>query len=588
MSNKELLHRLAAVLRPYVGHLSVAMVAMIVVGGFNSLQAYMVKPLLDEIFFKRNEAMLNLLPIGFILVFFIKGIFYFLYSFLLERVGQSVIRDVRNAVYTHINALPLSFFHKTPTGEIISRIINDVNILQGSVSHALIQLLRDFFSVIGLLGVLFYMDWRLAFMSLIFIPMAIGPIIFFGRRFRKISVVYQVKIGEATSKLHETIAGARIVKAFCMEQEEVRRFLQKLQEIMDTLLAETKNRCLSHPLIECIGGLGMAFIIWFGGKEVLQGHSTPGTFMSFLTALIMLYEPIKGVSKINSTFQQGAAAAGRIFQLLDVQPDIRERPDAVPLPPFHREIRLEDVSFSYETDRPVIKNLNLRLQRGEILAIVGPSGSGKTTLANLIPRFYEISEGSLRVDDHDIREVTLSSLRGQMALVTQQTILFNDTVRNNIAYGRRTCTEEEIHEAAKAAYAYDFIMGLPQGFDTVIGESGARLSGGQQQRLSIARALLKDAPILILDEATSSLDTESEREVQRALENLMKNRTTIIIAHRLSTIQNADRIIVLKDGLLVEEGTHEVLLKRRGEYFSLYRLQFSAEAVPGPESVKPV
>nr|WP_320010260.1 lipid A export permease/ATP-binding protein MsbA [uncultured Desulfobulbus sp.] len=575
MSNKELLHRLSKVLRPYLKSLVIAMVAMILVGGFNSFQAYMVKPLLDEIFFEKNGSLLNLLPLGLVLVFFCKGIFYFLYSYLLERSAQSVIRDLRHAVYAHINRLPLSYFHKTPTGEIISRIVNDVVILQAAVSYSLVQLLRDVCSVVGLLCVIFYMDWRLALMSLVFIPMSVGPIVFFGRRFRKISVSYQTKIGEATSNLQETVSGARIVKAFCMEQDEVNRFGKKLQEIMDTLLLDTKNRCISHPLIECIGGIGMAFIIWFGGREVLNGHSTPGTFMSFLTALILLYEPIKGLSKINSTFQQGVAAAGRVFALLDIKPDIEERRDAITLPPFEREILLEDVSFCYEADRPVLKHLNLRLQRGEVLAVVGPSGSGKTTLANLIPRFYEVSEGSLKIDDHEIRDLTLHSLRSQIALVTQQTILFNDSVRNNIAYGRKTCTEEEIYEAARAAYAYDFIMELPQGFDTVIGESGARLSGGQQQRVSIARAILKDAPILILDEATSSLDTESEREVQRALENLMKNRTTIIIAHRLSTVKNADRIIVLKDGVLVEEGTHEALLEQQGEYFSLYRLQFS-------------
>lgn len=575
MSNKELLNRLATVLKPYLRSLIIAMVAMIFVGGFNSLQAYIVKPLLDEIFFRKNGNLLHWLPLGLILVFVVKGIFYYVYTYLLECVGQSVIRDLRHAVFIHITSLPLSFFQKTTTGEIISRIINDVAILQGSVSTALIQLLRDFFSVIGLLVVIFYMDWRLAFMSLIFIPMALYPIVFFGRRFRKISVAYQTKIGEATNNLHETIAGVRIVKAFCMEHEEIQRFGKKLQEIMDTLLSETKNRCLSHPLIECIGGLGMAFIIWFGGREVLNGHSTPGTFMSFLTALILLYEPIKGVSKINSTFQNGAAAAGRIFKLLDVESDIKEKDNAIVLSPFQRDILFEDVSFSYEVGRPVLKHLNLRLQRGEILAIVGPSGSGKTTLANLLPRFYEISEGALKLDGYDIREVTFASLRSQIALVTQQTILFNDSVRNNIAYGRKACTEKEIHEAAKAAYAYDFIMELPEGFDTVIGESGARLSGGQQQRVSIARAILKDAPILILDEATSSLDTESEREVQNALENLMKNRTTIIIAHRLSTVKNADRIIVLKDGEVVEEGTNETLLGQHGEYYALYRLQFS-------------
>ncbi len=570
MNNNELFKKISVVLRPYFRELLIVMVGMVAVGGFNALQAYMVKPLLDEIFFKHNSHMLNLLPAGLLLVFFIKGIFYFLYSYLLEKVGQNVIRDLRNAVYAHLNSMPLSFFHKTPTGELISRIINDVSMLQSAVSHSLIQLLRDFFSVIGLLAVIFFMDWRLALASLIFLPMATVPIVVFAKKFRRISTSYQTRVGEATSHLHETIAGVRIVKAFCMEEFEKQRFARKMQEIMDILMSETKYRCLAHPLVELLGGIGMAGIIWFGGREVLQGHSTPGAFMAFLTALIMLYEPVKGVSRINSTIQQGIAAATRIFALLDIRPDIREAADAIEMPLFHRNIVLADVSFSYESNSPVIKHLNLQVNRGEVLAVVGPSGSGKTTLANLIPRFYEINQGSLCIDGVDIRRFTLPSLRRQLALVTQQTILFNDTVRKNIAYGRNDCPEQEIIEAARAAYALDFIMDLPQGFDTVIGESGARLSGGQQQRISIARALLKDAPILILDEATSSLDTESEREVQRALENLMQNRTTIVIAHRLSTIKNADRIIVLKDGQLVEEGTHAQLLDLEGEYSALY------------------
>ena len=570
MNNNELFSKLLVILRPYRTRLLVAMVGMVAVGGFNALQAYMVKPLLDEIFYKHDAKLLTLLPLGLLLVFLVKGLFYFMYSYLLEKTGQSVIRDLRNKVYTHLNDLPLSFFHKTSTGELISRIINDVSMLQGSVSNALIRILRDFFSVIGLFGVIFFMDWRLALVSLIFLPLAAVPIVVFGKKFRRISTRYQAKLGEATSHLHETIAGVRIVKAFCMEGFEKQRFAGKMQSVMDILMAETKYNCLSHPLIEFLGGIGIAMIIWFGGTQVLQGHSTPGAFMSFLTALIMLYEPVKGVSKINSTIQQGMAAATRIFALLSIRPDIREAPDAIEMPLFSRSIVLSDVCFSYENNPLVIKHLNLRVNRGEVLAVVGPSGSGKTTLSNLIPRFYEISQGSLLIDGIDIRQFTLPSLRRQLALVTQQTILFNDTVRNNIAYGRNDCPEEKIVEAARAAFALDFIVELPQGFDTIIGESGARLSGGQQQRISIARALLKDAPILILDEATSSLDTESEREVQRALENLMQNRTTIVIAHRLSTIKNADRIIVLKEGQLVEEGSHDELLELGGEYSALY------------------
>ena len=575
MSNKELILRLLTVLKPYRSKLLLAMVGMIIVGGFNALQAYMVKPLLDEIFFQRNARLLHILPLGLLAIFFVKGIFYFLYSYLLEMVGQSVIRDFRNNIYIHIQSLPLSFFHKNPTGELISRIMNDVSMVQGSVSHALIRVLRDLCSVVGLLGVIFYMDWRLALLSLVFLPMAALPIIVYGKKFRRISTAYQTKIGEATSHLHETIAGIRIVKAFSMESFEIQRFKAKMQSIMDTLMQETKYSCLSHPMIEFLGGVGIALIIWFGGAQVLQGNSTPGAFMSFLAALMMLYEPVKGVTKINTTIQQGLAAAARIFSLLQIEPDIKEGVDPQELEGFRKTIEFKDASFSYGEGVSVLKHINLRVHRGEVVALVGPSGGGKSTLANLIPRFYDISQGALLIDGIDVRNLSFASLRQQMALVTQQTILFNDTVRNNIAYGREVSSEEEIIEAARLAHALDFILDLPQGFETKIGESGARLSGGQQQRLSIARAILKDAPILILDEATSALDTESEREVQKALENLMKNRTTIVIAHRLSTIQNADRIVVLKEGQIVEEGSHEDLIALGGEYNLLYQLQFS-------------
>ena len=576
MTSKEIIVRLGRVLKPYQAKLFIAMGAMIVVAGFNAGQAYMVKPLLDEIFFKKDATLLNILPVALLVLFFIKGVFYFVYSYLLEWVGQNVIRDLRVAIYSHLNDLSLSFFHTNATGELISRIINDVSMLQGSVSHALIHLLRNFFTVIGLLGVIFYMDWRLAFVSLIFIPMAAVPITVFGKKFRRISTRYQSQLGVSTNQLHETIAGTRIVKAFCMEKFEKSRFAGHMQQLFDILMSETKFRCLSHPMVEFLGGIGMALIIWFGGMQVLNGNSTPGTFMSFLTALIMLYEPVKGVSRINSTIQSGMAAAQRIFALLDIELDIREKSGALPLAPFSRNIEFDNITFKYGDDEPVLHNIKLEVKRGEVLAVVGPSGGGKSTLANLIPRFYDVKSGSIRIDGTNIEEVTLHSLRSQIALVTQQTILFNDTVRYNIGYGVEGCSDEEIMEAARSAYALDFIKALPDGLDTIVGESGARLSGGQQQRISIARALLKNAPILILDEATSALDTESEQKVQYALENLMQNRTTIVIAHRLSTIKNADRIVVLKNGWLVESGTHEELLASDGEYNALYSLQYAA------------
>ncbi len=575
MTNKEIVTRLYRVLTPYRSKLIIAMVGMVIVAGFNAVQAYMVKPLLDEIFVNKDKVLLNILPLALLVIFFIKGIFYFIYSYLLEWVGQCVIRDLRNRIYAHLNRLSLSFFHHMPTGELISRIINDVTLLQGAVSHALIRILRDFVSVIGLLVVIFMMDWRLALMSMIFLPMAAAPIVIFGKKFRRVSTRYQRSIGEATNILHETIGGARIVKAFCMEKQEEKRFAAQIQHLFNTLMTETRYRCLSHPMIEFMGGVGIALIIWFGGMQVLKGTSTMGAFMSFLTALIMLYEPVKGVSKINSTIQSGLAAATRIFNLLDIVPDIVEKKNAAILPLFHDCIEFQDVGFSYEPDEPVLHGVNLKVQQGEVLAVVGPSGGGKTTLANMLPRFHDVDSGAVRIDGHDIRDVTLDSLRSQMALVTQQTILFNDTVRYNIGYGSQDCTEEDVRRAADAAFALEFIEELPDGFDTIIGESGARLSGGQRQRISIARAILKDAPVLVLDEATSALDTESERKVQKALENLMKNRTTIVIAHRLSTIKNADRIIVMQGGRLVEEGTHDALLARGEVYNQLYQMQYS-------------
>ena len=551
------------------------MVGMVIVSGFNAAQAYMVKPLLDEIFVNKDARLLNLLPLALLLLFLAKGVVYFIYSYLLEWVGQCVIRDLRNRIYSHFNDLDLGFFQNHPTGELISRIINDVTLLQGAISHALIRILRDFFSVISLLGVIFYMDWRLALISLIFLPMASVPVVVFGKRFRRVSTRYQRSVGEATNILHETIGGARIVKAFCMEQREKQRFARKMQELFDILMLDTRYRCLSHPMIEFLGGVGIALIIWFGGVQVLKGTSTPGTFMAFLTALMMLYEPIKGVSKINSTIQQGMASATRIFQLLDIRPEIREQAGAVVLPPFQEAIVFERVGFSYQPGEPVLHDVSFTVRRGEILAIVGPSGGGKTTLANLVPRFYDVDAGAIRIDGHDIRGLTLDSLRGQIGLVSQETILFNDTVRNNIAYGSPDADDQAVEAAARAAYALDFIRELPRGFDTVIGESGDRLSGGQRQRISIARAIVKNAPILILDEATSALDTESEREVQRALENLMRGRTTIVIAHRLSTIKNADRIIVMQEGRLVEEGSHNELLRLGGVYHSLHAMQYA-------------
>jgi subfamily B ATP-binding cassette protein MsbA len=533
----------------------------------------MVKPLLDKIFFEQDQTTLNLLPLALVILFLFKGFFYYIYTVLLEKVGQGVIRDLREQVFSHLHSLPISYFHQTPTGELISRVISDVTLIQYAVSQALVGIIKDLLQAVCLLGVIFFMNWQLASFSMIFLVAAVIPIVIFGRRHRLYSNQSQETMAQISNILHETIAGNRIVKAFCMEKYEAGRFGKAAQRLFTIYINDAKVRNFSHALMELLGGVFVAFVIWYGGHEVIKGNSTPGTFFSFLTALVMIYEPVKSLSRVNSTVQQGMAAAKRVFMILDTVPEITDKSDAISLPPLQKHIEFKEVSFSYDGNVRVLDTINLRVKRGECLALVGTSGAGKTSLVNLVPRFFEVSSGQLLIDGHDIRDVSLASLRGQVAIVTQQTILFNDTVRNNIAYGEPDRTENDIIEAARTAHALDFIKQLPEGFDTVIGESGAKLSGGQQQRLSIARAILKDAPILILDEATSSLDTESEREVQNALDNLMRDRTTLVIAHRLSTIRNADRIIVMQQGRIVEEGSHDQLLNNGGVYEMLHSMQ---------------
>jgi subfamily B ATP-binding cassette protein MsbA len=575
MPDKTIVFRIIQIIKPYRNRLILAMVSMVVVAGLSALQAYMVKPLLDEIFFKKDQLMLNLLPLALMLLFLIKGVFYYCYSYLMERVGQGIILELRKKIYDHIQSLPLSYFTKTPTGELIARIVSDVTLMQGAVSSTLVGTLKDLFQALGLLTVIFYQNWKLALMSLVFIPLASLPIYRFGKKFRELSFSGQETIASIANILQETIQGNRIVKAFCMEKYESKRFSARAEKLFRITMKDVQLKSLNHPLMELLGGIGIALIMWYGGNQVLTGKSTPGTFFSFLTALIMIYEPIKNISKVNNPIQHGLAAATRVFNVLDVRPEIADKPGAINLPPIRKEIVFKDVHFSYDGTTEILKGIDLAVFPGEVIALVGTSGGGKTTIANLIPRFLEVTSGEISIDGHDIRDVTLKSLRSQIAIVTQQTILFNDTVRNNISYGDLEKSEEELIAVAKAAHALDFINELPEGFETIIGESGARLSGGQQQRISIARALAKDAPILILDEATSALDTESEHEVQNALENLMKGRTTFIIAHRLSTIKNADRIIVIKDGLIAEEGTHDTLLARNGTYHMLYTMQFA-------------
>jgi len=572
----DIFKRLLLLAKPHMPKFILAMLCMLTVGAMTSALAFLVKPALDEIFLKKNSEMLVLMPIAVIVIYLIKGGCNYTQTILMSFIGQRVVTDLRNSLYRRMQMQSLSFFTRNPTGVLMSRITTDVMYVQGAVSEAVTSLLKDSFTLICLVFVIFYRDWQLAIIAMFVFPLTIYPIAKFGQRMRSIATRTQVTIGSLTTLLQETISGTRIVKAFGMEEYENQRFAKENEHLFKLALKAVSVNAISSPFMEFLGGIGIAAIVFYGGYQVIRDVSTPGTFFSFLTALIMLYEPVKRLTNVNNTIQQGIAGAVRVFSIIDMLPEIKNDPDAVDLPKISKGIVIDDVTFRYE-EAPVLKHINLSVKVGEVVAFVGMSGGGKTTLVNLIPRFYDVSEGRILIDGRDIRHVTIESLRGQIGMVTQQTILFNDTVRNNIAYGNIEKTDQDIIEAAKAANAHDFITSLPKGYDTIIGEQGAKLSGGERQRISIARALLKDAPILILDEATSSLDTEAEIEVQDALEKLMQGRTTLIIAHRLSTIRNADRIIVLASGEIVEEGTHESLLEKKGEYFKYYNMQFKDE-----------
>ena len=576
--------RILKLARPHIPKFLLAMLCMLAVGTTTSALAFLVKPALDEIFLNKNASMLKWIPIVIIAIYFIKGACNYGQTMLMSFIGQRVVTDLRGELYNHIQLQPLSFFTKNSTGILMSRITNDVNLIQGAVSEAVTSLFKDSFTLVGLIFVIFYRDWKLALIAMVVFPLTVYPIARFGEKMRKVATGTQITMGRLTSLLQETISGTRIVKAFGMEDYEGKRFAEENENLFRFFMKAVSIRALSSPFMEFLGGLGIAAIVFYGGYQVIHGVSTPGNFFSFLTALIMLYEPVKRLTNVNNTVQQGISAATRVFDIMDITPGIKNSENATELPRISDGIEIRNVTFSYDNE-PVLKNINLHIKSGEVVAFVGMSGGGKTTLVNLIPRFYDVTEGEILIDGHDIRDVTMESLRGQIGIVTQQTILFNDTVRNNIAYGDIKKSEEEIINAAKSANAYPFIKNLPEGFETVIGEQGTRLSGGERQRLSIARALLKNAPILILDEATSSLDTEAEMQVQGALENLMEGRTTFVIAHRLSTISHANRIVAIVNGEIVEEGTHESLLTQKGEYFKLYNMQFREDNDLQPDKI---
>ena len=553
--------------------LFVSAVCSAMVAAMTAATAYLVKPAVEKIFEQKDSQMLVLIPVVIVAVFAIKGIAAYGSGYLLSYVGQDIIRRMRNRLYNHIQDLPLAFFQREKTGDLMSRITNDVAIISSMFSSAVTGSIRDGFTIIGLMAVTFVQIPELAVFTFIIFPIAGYPLFYFGRKIRRVRRGVQEAWADLNAFLHETLTGAKIIKAFSMEDHERKRFEQKSRRIFRLEMKENKVKEMSSPLMEILGGLGIGFILWYGGRHVIAGTYSFGTFMSFLTAVGLMYQPLKKISRLNNAVQRGMAAIERIYDILERTSDVIETDSPIPIRNGAHRISFADVSFKYDRDL-VLKNINLEAEIGEIIALVGMSGGGKTSLVNLIPRFYDPSPGAVLIDGVDIRQISIATLRSQIAIVTQEPILFNDTVRNNIAYGRADASEQQIVAAAKSAYAYEFIESFPDWFNTSIGELGGRLSGGQRQRICIARALVKDAPILILDEATSSLDSEAEILVQKALGNLMKGRTTFVIAHRLSTIGNADRIIVLVDGRIVEEGRHEQLMALEREYYKLYQMQF--------------
>ncbi len=573
MSKRNIYSRLLVFVKPYWKKLILALLCMVLSGSLSAALLWIIKDMVDKVLLSKDTLMLSLIPLFIVGVFFFQGIFNYGQKYLMYWIGQKVVFDIRNVLYAHLQRLSLSFFSRKPVGELISRLTSDITTMQNALSRAIGDIIKEGVTVAVLLGLLFYFNWQLTLISLAILPFLVKITARLSSQLRRMSRRVRKEMAVLTSVLQESLSAIRIIKAFSMEGYEREKFKERSKEYFTAEMKSRRIAALIGPLIGFISSFGIAFIVWFGGKLVIEGAMTAGEFIAFMGGLISLYRPLSRLGDVNSIIQQALASGERVFEILDTAPQIKNSSNPVYLNEFRGSIKFENVSFRYENEI-VLKNINLEIKKGEIVALVGPSGAGKTTLVNLLARFYDPHEGRILIDGKDLREIDLSSLRQLMGIVTQDTILFNDTVYNNISYGKPGATLEEVIEASKAANAHSFIQKMKDGYRTYIQERGERLSGGEGQRIAIARAILKDPAILILDEATSDMDSESETLIQEALSRLLKSRTAIIIAHRLSTIKNADKIVVIKDGEIVEVGRHKELIKKSGYYRKLWELQF--------------
>ncbi|WP_286034448.1 ABC transporter ATP-binding protein [Megamonas hypermegale] len=567
--------RLISFIKPYWKRLGLAVICIIMSAAANLYVPWIIKDMVDKVLMNKDMMLLNLIAAGIVVVFLFRGIFYYGQSYLVSYIAQRVIIDVRELLYIKFQKLQLGYYEKKQTGTIMSYITNDVAALQAALVDSLIEMVTELSILIGSLIMMFYLDWKLSIVTLVVVPVIGQAMKIFGRKLKQSGALIQERTAEITSLLQESISGVRVVKSFAREDYEIERFQNQNNLNFKANMKSVQLSSLLTPTVEFLAAVIVAVILWFGGYQVVNGALTAGALVAFLTYAVNLANPVKRISRVYGTINKAMAAAERVFNVLDTEEKLKDKPDAIELPKISGDVQFDHVSFGYKKDVDVLHDLTLEAKPGQVIAFVGPSGAGKSTIANLIPRFYDVTAGSIKIDGIDIRDVTIRSLREQIGVVPQETMLFSGTVKDNIRYGRLDATDEEIIEAAKAANAHNFIMHLADGYETKIGERGITLSGGQRQRIAIARAILKNPRILILDEATSALDTESEEIVQEALDKLMIGRTSFVIAHRLSTIINADKIIVLDNGKVTESGTHKELMQTGGLYSHLYNIQFS-------------